>query len=67
MNASIYYYKNVEIRKQVVNELNSEDAVFIKKYWKIIKVYFGTLPELITKLVTRGIHLLVLENIRRNK
>lgn len=66
LNASIYYCEHFESIKEVVNALDSEDAISIKKVQTVIKssslhrnliyikAHFGTLPESITKLETRG-------------
>ncbi|XP_060835176.1 uncharacterized protein LOC132918100 [Rhopalosiphum padi] len=80
LNASIYYCEHFESIKEVVNALDSEDAISIKKVQTVIKssslhrnliyikAHFGTLPESITKLETRGQtlseSLRVLEDIR---
>jgi len=66
LNASIYYCEHFESIKEVVNALDSEDAISIKKVQTVIKssslhrnliyikAHFGTLPESINKLETRG-------------
>lgn len=69
LNASLYYSEHFKCIKRVVDELDSEDAISIKKVQKLfkssrlssnliyIKANFGTLPESIAQSITHGLRL----------